>query len=382
MVKKKKAHFMVSPESRRLGILRVLLNSRNGIHAKEIYGHVETLMAWGTCLHHLNELKDEGTLERELKGRKTVYRLTKEGRDFCARLQIKEEVGLLDFDWANRLFREGYRVRFLSDLTGNEGQKRWLFAWNPKTRDIKYALFFGMKEVPKDGYTAQYVDRSKKADAPITKTTLQDFVNNNVSDFENEEEIAAALRKFYDVETHNCFICIITPTEEVRFGFPSELGHFDSYIIVGVGRQEIFPFIPKITMSVGGLSLSKNLRILTYHELNFLAWHDASWLLLRETIGETVNPDLIRFLLARSSNFPTPTMECAHYFKGECEKLDGIRCEIAGDMRRLLECPILPLLLKSDLKQPYTSIEAIYNRWKKEFDDWLAHPEKLEVTHI
>jgi len=285
------------------------------------------------------------------KNRK-LFELTSKGKDACAYYKIRREAGYSGNEWASKMLERGYNVRFLSDFTGMDSHKRWLFAWNAHTKDVDMALIFGTRSVSREGdsptYIAQYVDREKNQREPIRHNVLFDFVKNNVKDFNNEEQMAKALKTFWDPDTHNSFICVLLP-EKVSFGIPCEIGHFNSMVFMGVGYQESFPFIPKMDFAAGSIDLGKNFRVNINYSINLIGQHILLWLLLKKQLDPPNDPaerqELERMIGEAErqlfGEMVKPKVVCKHGIADGCRKM-GIRCVALEkgevDVRK---CPIL-----------------------------------------
>jgi hypothetical protein len=283
---------------------------------------------------------------------KKLYELTSKGRDACAYYRIRQEAGYSGIEWAKNLFTKGYKVRFLQDLTGLPGHRRWLFAWNPHTRDVDMALIFGTKSISREGdspaYIAQYVDRERNPKEPIRHDVLFDFIKNNVNDFENEQQLTKALKSFWDPNMHNSFMCLLLP-EEVTFGFPHEIGHFSSMILSGFGYQETVPFIPKMDFAAGTFDLGKNFRAGVHYSINLIAQYILLWLNIRKEWDPPSDPaekrELERIIEENQQKLYGTLIDikysCKNYTGEKCRKM-GIDCLALEDRQvNFTKCPIL-----------------------------------------
>jgi hypothetical protein len=140
--------------------------------------------------------------KREKIGQKEICRITEKGLKQLTKYEIKARYGLVGLEWAEETWKKGYKIRFLNDFTNLEGHDKLLLAWHPRTRDVKLAEIFGVGEFKSTHYQGQYVDRKTNPNRPIRgPSTLQDFVKKNVNNFTNDQEVAKAVKKFY--EKHN-----------------------------------------------------------------------------------------------------------------------------------------------------------------------------------
>jgi len=313
-------------------------------------------------MNQLGLFLEKGLVCRRLDKNKVFFELTPKGKDACAYYKIRREAGYSGNEWASKMLERGYNVRFLSDFTRMDSHKRWLFAWNPSTRDVDMALIFGTKSVSREGassaYIAQYVDREKNPKEPIRHNVLFDFVKNSVKDFNNEEQMAKALKTFWDPDTHNSFICVLLP-ENVSFGIPREIGHFNSMVFMGVGHQESFPFIPKMDFAAGSVDLGKNFRVNINYSINLIGQHILLWLLLKKQLDAPNDPaerqELERMIMEAERHLygemVKPKVVCKHGTADGCRKM-GIKC-VALE-RGEVDARKCPILMDEIRKYPIT----------------------------
>ena len=306
-----------------------------------------------SIINHLRYLQKNGLVASQKVGKKMIFELTEKGKDACVYYQIKKEAGYVGLEWAKEKFEKGYRVRFLSDLTGLLQHKRWLFAWHPFKGEFDLAQIFGVKTVKNNAgspaYVAQYLDREVDPSKPIRQSELFEFVKNNVKDFGNEQEIAGALKQFWDPNMHNSFLCVLLPPEDVNFGFPHEIGNFGSMVFVGFGYQKHFPFIPKMNFAAGVLGLSKNFAVEINYETNLILQHTLIWLLLKRMLDppskEAEKNSLEKTIQELESKLFAEILRvkigCKHCSQGFCKKME-IPC-VAEENGKidLKKCPVL-----------------------------------------
>jgi len=310
-------------------------------------------------INQLEYLRKQGLIRSWEERKKKFYELTPKGTSACVYYRIRREAGYSGIEWAKKMFEKGYEIRFLSDFTGMGSHRRWLFAWNPLSGDCDLALIFGVKSVKSKtdspGYVAQYVDREKDPQKPIRSNALFDFVKSNVKNFGDEEQLAKALKTFWDPSVHNSFLCVLLPPEDVTFGFPHEIGHFNSMAFVGFGYQESFPFIPKMNFISGTLNLSKNFRVKIDYWMNLVLQHCLIWAELKnnfdppddpakkEALGEYIKK--LREALLQGESGKNPIMKigvsCRHGDYANCKKM-GIKClALENGEVDFRKCPIL-----------------------------------------
>jgi len=322
-------------------ILEALLRARMGVNelARNLHRNKRTV------IRHLKRMESYGYVVSRRVGKRKIYELTELGRDACAYFRIKRDVGYIGLEWAKSKAERGFKVRFLSDLTGLSQHKRWLFAWNPKTGECDLAAIFGVRSLMnKKGegprYLAQYVDRKKSPDKPLKSAELFEYLKQNVKDWSDEGLIQKALKAFWNTENFNAYFCVFMP-EEVGFGFPTEIGHFGSLLFIGFGYQQDFPFIPQMDIVVGGFNLSENLKVQIKYQINLMMMYIYSWLVAKKVIDPASIPDeTIELAGASMVKFHT-RIACKNGQDGKCSKM-GIRC-LAQTEKGLdfSKCPIL-----------------------------------------
>lgn len=353
-------------------ILTFLTTKEEGHYFNEIARHLAELghkplsiIEGKDALHpkvlskNLKNLVKEGLVEsdfqpgdRSKRGRKNQYRVTKKGIKHLTRSKIRNLYGLVGIKWAEENWSKGYEIRFLNDLSHHEAHKRYLLAWNPETKDIRLAQIFGTREFSKTSggprYLAQYVDRKKNPKAPIRQNDFFDFIKTKVKNLENDKEIGEAVREYYDKDVHNCFFGLLSPTESIAFGFPQELGHFNTLTFLGFDYLKDFPIIPEITLWVGGFELSENLLVKLEYRANLEALHTFSWLSAKKAIDPvSIDPGHLEEWLKRTwiSGFsPRVGIVCKNLEENERCKKQGIRCLVLENEkgeRNFSKCPIL-----------------------------------------
>jgi len=297
-----------------------------------------------TLSRRLEFMERNGFVSRRKMGRKTIYTLTPLGIDACSYFKIKRETGFVGLEWAESKLASGYKVRLLSDLTGLVQHKRWLFAWNPETGDCDLAAIFGVRSLKSKGdaprYLAQLVDREKSPDKPLKSAELFEYLESNVEDWNDEQAIAKTLKSFWSLENFNVYLCAFVP-EEVNMGFPNEIGHFSGLMFVGFGYQEGFPFIPQMSIMVGGFNLSKNLKVLLEYKVDLNTFYNYCRLLAKNVIipGSIHEEDLMK---CYTSAFKVDTLlACKNAQKRKCKKMDITCVAISDDRLIFSKCPIL-----------------------------------------
>lgn len=306
-------------------ILRALL-VKGEAHVNEVVRLVKRNKR--TVIKRLERMEEHGLVASEHVGKKKIYRLTEKGRDICSVLRIKAEAGAIGLEWAEEKMARGWRVRVLEELTGLSNHRKWLFAWNPETGECDLAAVFGVRSLmgkpnaPR--YVAQLVDRKKSPDRPLKHAELFEFLKENVKDWGSEENIKRALKSFWDPRNFNTYICAFAP-EEIRFGFPQEIGHFSTLMFVGFGFQEHFPFIPRMTIVAGTFNLSENLAVQLEYDMNLMMLYIFSWLVAKEAIAPGSVPEET-LDKAKVSTFDLRIgVACKNIADGKCKKM-GIRC--------------------------------------------------------
>jgi len=230
--------------------------------------------------------------KREKRGQKEICRITGKGLKYLTEHNIRDRYGLVGLEWAEEAWKNGYKVRFLSDFTNLEGHDKMLLAWHPRTKDVRLAEIFGIgefKSTPEGpDYRGQYVDRTVNPDRPIRSNSLRQFVKDNVEDFRDDKKVGSAVKRFY--EEHNCFAAVLLP-KEIRFGFPKkregkiqEIGRFNSLMFVGFQGEGGIPFIPRINIMAGGFDLSDNLKVKLNYDMNLMALYTYAWIKIRERL--------------------------------------------------------------------------------------------------
>jgi len=314
-------------------------------------------------MNQLEYLQKQGLIRSWKERKRKFYEVTPKGTSACVYYRIRREAGYSGIEWAKKMFERGYNIRFLSDFTGMGSHKRWLFAWNPLNGDCDLALIFGVKSVKSKtdspGYVAQYVDREKDPEKPLRSDALFDFVKSNVKNFDDEEQIAKALKTFWDPSVHNSFLCILLPPEDITFGFPHEIGHFNSMAFMGFGYQESFPFIPKMNFISGVLNLGKNFRVKIDYNMNLILQHCLLWLELKrefdppaefgqkKALKEKINE--MRKLLLEGSEGEDEKRDPIVKIGIGCRNVDGSNCKkmemscvaIENGKIDFKKCPIL-----------------------------------------
>jgi DNA-binding HxlR family transcriptional regulator len=293
-----------------------------------------------TLSKKLKALEGDGLIERAKDPRhsqRQFFRLTEKGLELASLLKIKREAGWLGLEWAGAMLEKGYRVRFMDELTGLRNHQGKLFAWHPDTGDVQIAQVFGVRVYPPDHIWGQYVDRERDPEKPIRHSHLLDFLRANVRDWRDEGELGEALRRFYDPQVHNSFIALLAPDPDISMGFP-EIGNFGAMTFVGLGWQKHFPFIPKMTLAVGGFHLTENLLVSLEYTVDLLALYSLSWLVAKKCIDpgsiDGVQLDAwISHLLANGVQLQPPRVICKNG--------DGQVCKKLGRCPGPQNCPIL-----------------------------------------
>jgi hypothetical protein len=256
-------------------------------------------------LHKENLIRHVGAWKR---GMKKNYQITKKGIRLLINHRIRIVYGLIGLNWAENLWKRGYKVHFLSDFTDMEGHDQLLLVWNPQTEDIKIAEIFGVGEFGSEsegpGYVGQYVDRKTKPDGPIRYATLKDFIKNHVKNFDNEAEVGVAVKKFF--KEHNAFMTVLLP-QEITFGFPKrkkqilEVGRFSSLMFIGFKGEGDIPFIRRMNIMAGGFNLTENIKISLKYQVDLTALYVFAWLAVRRHISpEDVPQDQLNAWLKRT----------------------------------------------------------------------------------
>jgi len=273
-------------------------------------------------------------VKRLKKKNRKLYELTSKGKDACAYYRIRQEAGYSGIEWARNLFSKGYKVRFLQDLTGLPNHKRWLFAWNPETGDSDLAMVFGTRSVKtKDGspaYVAQYVDRNQNPDLPIRQNELFTYIKQNVSDFNDENQMSEVLKNYWNPKTHNSFFCVLVPYEDIAFGFPVEIGHFSMVGLIGFGYQEFFPFIPRMNFVGGFLNLSENFRVKIDYWINLIAQHTLVWMELKKKYDPPTDPQKMDVLEKMRMEADKAVKSELFQINVSCRHIEGLRCRKMG----------------------------------------------------
>lgn len=348
---------MLDLSSRAEEILRALLDGP--LCKNDVLRRVTKEGARNTLWKELSTLEADGYIEANKQGKKILVSLTEKGRNECARSRIAKEAGFSGIEWANQYWEKGYNVRFLSDLTGLEGHDKWLFAWNPQTRDADLAAIYGVRSVKSNQggprYQAQFVDREKSPNKPVRDAELFSYINEKCIDW-SEDSISEVLKSFWDQNNFNAYICVLFPQETIRFGFPQELGSFGSIAFVGFDYQKQFPFIPKMSLGMGGFNLSENLKISTSYDVDLMALYTFSWLFAKDSIEPlSIDPEQLNLWYRKTwlnAFHANVGLGCKNSSEPDriCQKM-GIKCvAITDNGLDFKKCPIL----KEDVKEVHT----------------------------
>jgi DNA-binding MarR family transcriptional regulator len=204
----------------------------------------------------LGRLSEEKLVNWTADGSRRPISITRKGKDRLASARISNDAEKLGLAWIEERRERGFIVRYLSDLTEIPKHREFLFAWNPRTRETELAEIFGVRNFDMNNYFGQYVDRGKKPDGPIRMSHLQPFLKEEVKDFNNTDDVSAALKKFYNLETHNSFFgAMAGPSEGVSFGFPDLIGNFSAGLFYGLGYQVEWPFVGKTSAMLGKIQV-------------------------------------------------------------------------------------------------------------------------------
>ena len=175
-------------------ILSFLINGSSW--ARKIYDELGD-PSLATVSKNLKKFKNLNLVSDKKVGKKMIYSLTEKGRSACIKYEIKREAGLIGINWAGSLYDKGYKIRFLDDLTGVVKHKKKLFAWNPKTKDVKLAHLFDVREVP--SFYGFFIDVRRDVKKPIRMTKFHENISKQVSDMNNEKQIQQFLKNFFDL---------------------------------------------------------------------------------------------------------------------------------------------------------------------------------------
>lgn len=295
-----------------------------GLPAKTLTKKKEELVKWNMI--HLHGRGKRG---------KKIYQIIEKGLQYLTKHNIRIRYGLVGLKWAEEAWKNGYKIRFLSDFTNLGGHDKLLLAWHPKTGDVRIAEIFGVGEfnpsLEGPEYRGQYVDRKVKSDAPVRSASLRQFINDNVDDLRNDREIAKVVKRFY--EEHNSFTAVLMP-KEISFGFPKktkdrvqEIGRFCSLMFVGFKGEGDMPFIERMNIMAGGFNLSENLKLMLNYDVNLIALYSYAWFMVKRQIDpNSVNPKQLETWLRKTwfTGFnPQITIACKNADKnGYCRKLN------------------------------------------------------------
>lgn len=305
-----------------------------------------------TVIRHLRTMERYGYVISRRVGKKKEYELTELGRDACAYFRIKRDAGYIGLEWAKSKAERGFKVRFLSDLTGLSQHERWLFAWNPKTGECDLAAIFGVRSLKsKEGprYLAQLVDLEKSPDKPLKSAELFEYLEANIKDWNDEKAIAENLKSFWSLENFNAYMCVFVPEEGISFGFPTEIGHFSSLMFVGFGHQKCFPFIPKMQLMVGSFNISENLRVYLKYHVNLQLMLNYCRVIAKHVVTHDLVPPEELAKIQEPAFEVQPGVACINITGKDrkCKKM-GVKCIAISDQGiKFSKCPILTEDIKS-----------------------------------
>lgn len=252
-------------------VLQLLLS--DNYHVNEIKKQVDNSPS--VVMSAIQGLRDMGLIDFKGQKNRHLYYLTEKGKQVASIIKIKIEFGHFGERWAETYYKKGYKVRILSDLTGISTHDNWIFAWHPVTKDMDLVRNMGFRSVKQGAnssrYLAQYVNKSIDPQKPLRDSELFSYISSELSEKWNESNLSKVLKEFWNLETHNSFVCLLTPPDELDFAFPSDIGRQALMTFIGVGHQLNFPYIPRLSVFAGGFNLSDNLKANFTYEANIMA---------------------------------------------------------------------------------------------------------------
>jgi hypothetical protein len=277
-------------------------------------------------------------LRKEL-GKKNWIRLTRRGAKHLTEHKIRSFWGFAGFKWAEDLWKKGYEIQFLANLTGIEAHKNFLFAWHPKSKDIRILQSLNPREYKKESFIGFRVTRD-----PTTalgqrleeSNPIENFVLKEAGDELSEENVGKALRKFFDYPTqHNLFVAHLVTSETVHFGMPM-LANFELISLVGVGFQEV-PLVDGLRYECVALELPVSQSVVGELHLKIDVGKVNRW-----TLDAITNPDSRPE--SDSIAFVGPELVCRHNEgkgnrSGKCRLGFVAKCEFARTLSAYIEPP-------------------------------------------
>jgi len=304
-----------------------------------------------------------GEAKRKQKGLgvKNWISLTKKGTDYLFRHKVRSLYGYLGLEWADDLWKKGYEIQFLGYLTGIERQRNFLFAWHPKSKDIKILQFFSPREYKHGNLIGFHVTEDPMV--PMgqrieQKNPIEEFIVREAGEEFTEENIGRALKKFFDYpKQHNLFVGQLAPSETVHFGMPMLL-NFELISLIGVGYHEV-PLIDGLQHETVALELPISESIVGELHLKLDVGKVNRW--IKRQVKDTssgIEPDAI--------NFIGPELVCRHNNgknnkNGECRLGLSTKCEFARTKDGYVGPPCERVKGELDRLLSYWSVERDYN---------------------